>query len=129
MSLLFKILLLVSSLYIFTYEAYSARLRCEGFNVAFEYEDAKDMKCVCEMAKSTITFLEKLGLETTEMITVKLVENFPSNQITHVIGYYNSASGEINLLTYSKAVERLQNHKSPMNFDLNEDIWCSYVAH
>ena len=105
------------------------RFRCANFPVAFEYEDSEELKCVCETARATITFLKTLGLETAEVITIRLVDHFPPDQAHNLIGCYNQSSREVDLLTYSEAVRLSLEDKSTLNIDINEDIWCSYAAH
>lgn len=132
LSLSSKLLLLVISVFTVSFgplTAHAVRLRCADSQVAFEYEDAKEIKCVCETAKATIIFLKTLGLATTEVVTIKLVDNLPSHQSSHLIGYYDPASREVNLLTYSKTVELSQSNRSFLRIDVSKDIWCSYAAH
>jgi len=127
-----RLLMLVLLQYLFsngTSLAHASRLRCADFPIAFEYEDFGEIKCVSETARAAITFLETLGLETTEVITIRLVDNFPFHQTDNLIGSYNPTSREIDLLTYSKTIELSQRNNSILSIDLSEDIWCSYVAH
>ena len=66
--------------------ANASRLRCADLPVAFEYEESGEIKCVCETARAAIVFLKTLGLETTEVITIRLVDDFPSHQMHNLIG-------------------------------------------
>ena len=132
MILFSRLLMLILLQYIFsswTSPAYASRLRCADFPVAFEYEESGEIKRVCETAIAAITFLKTLGLETTEVITIRLVDGFASHQRHNLIGCYNPISREVDLLTYSKAIELSQRNKSILSIDLSEDIWCSYAAH
>jgi hypothetical protein len=112
-----------------TFPAYAARLKCADFPVAFEYEGPEEIKCVCETARATVTFLKTLGLETTDVITIKLVDHLPPHQMHNIVGCYNSDSSEVDLLTYPKAVELSQKNKSMLGIGISEEIWCSYAAH
>ena len=110
-------------------QAYAARLKCADFPVAFEYDGSEEIKCVYETATTAITFLKTLGLETTGVITVRLVEHLPPHQMHNLVGFYNPLSREADLLTYSKAVELSQANKSMPVIGISEEIWCSYAAH
>ena len=109
--------------------ASAARLKCADSPVAFEFEGSEKIKCVCKTARSGVTFLKTLGLETTGVITIKLVDHLPPHQMHNFIGCYNPGSREVDLLTYSKAVELSQENKSMLGIGINEEIWCSYAAH
>lgn len=111
------------------YPANALRLRCATLPVAFEYERSEDVNCLCETAKATTIFLRTLGLETTEVITIKLVDNLPTHQKHHLIGRYNAATREVDLLNYLKAVELSKRNKSTQSVEISEDVWCSYAAH
>lgn len=111
------------------FPTYAARLKCADFPVAFEYEGPEEIKCVCETARAAVTFLKTLGLETTEVITIRLVEHLPPHQIHNLVGCYNPSSREVDLLTYSKAVELSQENKSMLGIGISEETWCSYAAH
>jgi len=111
------------------FPAYAARLKCADSPVAFEYEGPEEIKCVCETARAAITFLKTLGLETTSVITIRLVEHFPPHQMHNLVGCYNSSSLEVDLLTYPKTVELSQKNKSMLGIGISEELWCSYAAH
>ena len=111
------------------FPAYAARLKCADLPVVFEYEGPEEIKCVCETARAAITFLKTLGLETTHVITIKLVENLPPHQIDTFVGCYIPRTREVYLLTYSKAVELLKNDQSMLGIGISEETWCSYAAH
>ena len=109
--------------------AHASRLRCADVPIAFESDASQDMACICETARATIAFLKKLGLETTEVITIKLVDDFPSQPMQSLIGSYNPASREVSLRAYA-AVEKLsRSQESTLRIEINEDLWCSYAAH
>lgn len=109
--------------------AHASRLRCADVPVAFESGASQDMACICETARATITFLKTLGLETTDVITIKLVDDFPSHPIQNLIGSYNPDSREVSLLAYTEVEKLSQSHESTLRIEINEDIWCSYAAH
>jgi hypothetical protein len=111
------------------FPADASRLRCADFPVAFEYEESVEVKCVCETARVAIAFLKTLGLETTEVITIRLVDSFPSHQRHNLIGCYEPTSREVDLLTYPTAIKLSQGNKSILSISPSEDIWCSYAAH
>jgi hypothetical protein len=108
---------------------YALRLKCADSPVAFEYEGSEEIKCVCETARTAVTFLKTLGMETTDVITIRLVDHFPSHQTHELFGCYTPNSREVDLLTYSKALELSQKNKSILGIGISEDIWCSYAAH
>ena len=128
-SKLLVLILLQCIFFSWSFHADASRLRCADFPVAFEYEGPEEIKCVCETARAAITFLKTLGLETTDVITIRLVDNFLSHPMDNLTGCYNPTSREVDLLTYSKAVKLSQRNKSILSIDTSEDIWCSYAAH
>jgi hypothetical protein len=111
------------------FPAYAARLKCADFPVVFEYEGPEEIKCVCETARAAVTFLKTLGLETTGVITIRLVEHLPPHQMHNLVGCYNPSSRKVDLLIYSKVVELSQENKSMLSIGISEEIWCSYAAH
>ncbi len=109
--------------------AYALRLKCADAPIAFEYEEPEEIKCVCETARAAIAFLKTLGLEATDVVTIRIVDHFPSHQMHNLLGCYHPESREVELLNYSKAVELSQKDKSILSFGISEDIWCGYAAH
>jgi hypothetical protein len=107
----------------------AARLKCADLPVAFEYEEPEEIKCLCATATAAVTFLTTLGLETTDVITIRLVEHLPPHQLHNLVGCYNPRSKEVDLLTYAKAVELSKKNKSMLASGLSEETWCSYAAH
>lgn len=128
-SRLFIFLLLQSAFALWCVPVVAERLRCADLPIAFECEKPEEIKCVCETARSAVIFLKSIGLETTDVITVRLVERFPPHQMHNMIGCYNATSREIDLLTYAKTVELAQSNESIPAGGVSEDVWCSYAAH
>ena len=108
---------------------YALRLKCADAPIAFEYEEPEEIKCVCETARAAIVFLKTLGLEATDVVTIRIVDHFPSHQTHNLLGCYYPESREVELLNYSKAVELSQKNKSMLGIGMSEEIWCSYAAH
>ena len=109
--------------------AIAKRLSCSESLVEFESEEIGDFKCVCEATTAAVAFLKSMGLETSQCITIKLVEHIPFQHDHVLIGAYNPNSLEVKLLTYSKAVELAKLNAPMPGIDLSEEIWCSYAAH
>lgn len=109
--------------------SYAIRLKCADYPVAYEYEEPEEIKCICETARAAITFLESIGLETTDVITIRLSEHLPPHQLHNLVGCYNPKSREVALLTYSKVVALAQQNKSMLDSAISEEVWCSYAAH
>lgn len=109
--------------------AYAVRLKCADFPVAYEFEGPEEIQCVCETARAALSFLKTLGLETTEVIALRLAEHLPPHQLHNLVGSYNPKSREVTLLTYSKALALAQQNKSILDIALSEEVWCSYAAH
>lgn len=132
MILFYRLLILALAQYIFSSgaaPAYAAHLNCSDSSVTFECEGSGEFGCVCTTVKAAIDFLKSIGLETTDCITIKLVEHIPSGHNHTLIGAYDPISQEVALLTYAKAVELSQMNESPSGIDLSEELWCSYAAH
>lgn len=108
---------------------HAIRISCNDSLVDFEYEQPGDLKCLCATAKLTIDFLQSIGLETTERITIKVVARIPSSENYKLIGSYNAKTKEVSILSYLKTVELSQEKKQIFGITLNEELWCSYAAH
>jgi Family of unknown function (DUF6639) len=109
--------------------AQTTHLSCAGTHVTFEFEGQKNLKCICSTTTATLDFLKSIGLETTERITIKLVDNISSEQNHLLIGAYNTKSKEVSLLTYAETMELAEQNKTIFGITLNEELWCSYAAH
>jgi hypothetical protein len=109
--------------------SHASFLRCSDSLVAFECEGEGDFKCVCTASKVAIDFLKSIGLETAECITVRLVDQIPSNRDHVLIGAYNQNSREVTLLNYSIAIELSQKNTPTPDIEMSEELWCSYAAH
>lgn len=109
--------------------AQTTHLSCAGSHVTFQYEGQKDLQCVCSTITTALAFLKSIGLETTEKITIKLVDHIPSEQNHLLIGSYNTKSQEVSLLTYTKTLELAEQNKTIFGITLNKELWCSYAAH
>lgn len=132
MILLYRLLILALIQNFFSIEAlpaYATRVGCTNSSVAFEYNGPEELKCLCSTTKSAIDFLKSIGLETTDCISIKLVNYIPSKRDHILIGACNPRSQEVTLLTYPKTVELSQRHNPISEISMSEDLWCSYAAH
>ena len=109
--------------------AEGTRLSCADSHVVFESEGDGDFRCVCAATKTAIEFLSSIGLETSQRVTIRLVEHIPSKLDHTLIGTCNPESQEVTLLTYPKAVELSELNSPIPDIALSEEIWCSYAAH
>src|SRR5210317_706849 len=87
MILLFKLLPAALTLLLFVAVAFSAGtqyLRCSETPVAYAFETSEDLKCLCTTANAAIAFLKEIGLETSDCITIRIVDNI-SPHLTHTL--------------------------------------------
>lgn len=125
--LIFFLLLCIGSSW--NLPANAARLRCADIPVIFEYENTEGLRCVCDTARAAISFLKQLGLETTDPVTIRIVDHIPLWQKNKLIGCYDTTTRKVDLLTYSKVLKGPQGSNAVMGIAMSEDLWCSYAAH
>lgn len=112
-----------------TAKAETTRLTCSNTVVSFEFEQPEELRCLCATVESAIGFLRSVGLEATDEITVRIVNEIPSNLDHTLIGSFNSRSQEVKLLTFSRTSELTKKRNPIFDLEMTEELWCSYAAH
>jgi len=110
-------------------DTHVARIRCTDTPVDFVYKAPENLACLCETTSAAITFLKTLGLKTDNVLTIKIVDQFPSQQADNVVGYYRADSRDIYLLSYTTFKNRSSQEPSAPGSESIEETWCGYVAH
>ncbi len=132
MKLLIKILI-VCSLSILNanlcFAAQEVRIACPDTPITFVYDQPVETRCLCTTITAAIAFLKSLGLETTETITIRMVEKLQDLKQNDLFGAYNAKTREVSILTYAKLEEYSRKEKKVLGVPFNEDVWCSFAAH
>jgi len=112
-----------------SFSAHEIRLRCSDTPVTFVFDHAEEMRCLCATTSAAIHFLKSIGLETTENITIRVVEKIPDQKHVELFGAYDPETREVFILSFSKLDELAQKNKIFLGQALSEDLWCSFAAH
>lgn len=107
----------------------AASLGCPESPVTFACDASEKHECLCETVSEAISFLESVGLQTTEDITLKIVPEIPSDDHQKISGAYNSQTQELSMITFSGAKDTALGHQQPFGVVLTKDLWCSFAAH
>lgn len=117
-------LLSATDLYANTYS-----ISCQRSPVIFEYDRARDFRCLCSAADAAIAFLASIGLKINDRVTIRLVDHIYSNVDHTLIGSYNPVTRDVLLLTYAKMSEPVEDRTLMSGGAMSEELWCSYAAH
>ena len=109
--------------------AQAGSLRCSNDLIVFTFEKNEGLECLCETATKTINFLESMGFQTTDCITIKIIEDFPSRNSHNLFGSYNPKAQEVSMLTYSKAKYLSSKQELVSGLEMTKDLWCAFAAH
>ena len=109
--------------------AWTMQESCNGSKIMVDAEKRAEIENVCNAVQIGDNFLTSVGLKLSGDLIVTLVKELPKNGSYHSIGYFNSRSSEIYLLSYEAALNA--SHESVPSFGIlmNPPIWGSYVVH
>lgn len=108
---------------------YADSLSCSAVPVTFSFDPSEEFECLCGTVTEATTFLESIGLQTTDFIAAKIVKDIPCRENNNIFGAYNSQTQELSILTYSRTKDSTLGHKQPFNVTLTKELWCSFAAH
>lgn len=109
--------------------AETIHLRCAGTPVSFHFEQGQQLKCLCSTVSNAVSFLKELGLEADDTISIRMVSELTGTHESSLFGISHPATHEIEILTYEIAAKLPVDEKDSFGLELNEEIWCSFVAH
>jgi hypothetical protein len=112
-----------------TFSAHETRLRCSETTVTFFNNSGESIRGLCSTATATIHFLKSIDLETTENITIRIVEHIPDKKQADLFGTYNAETREVTILSYAKFEELARKNKKFLGIAFTEDVWRSFAAH
>jgi len=104
-------------------------LVCNNSTVTFEFQNDNDSRCLCPTINSALEFLESIGLEINDSITIRLVDHINSSIDNNLVGSYNLLTHEVCVLTYDKTSDVVKTNKAVLGVPMTEELWCSYAAH
>ena len=104
-------------------------LRCLSVPVVFSCELPDDIRCLCDTSTSAVDFLQPLGLQADDVITIRVVTDIPAHQGKKLVGSYNPTSKEVLILDYESTEELSDEGLQIFGQEVSEELWCSYAAH
>ena len=104
-------------------------LRCLSVPVVFFCEQPDNIRCLCDTSTTAADFLQSLGLQAAEVITIRVVTEIPSHQGKKLVGSYNPTSKEVLILNYEATEKLAREGLQIFGQEVTEDLWCSYAAH
>ena len=126
-----KVLIVVGIVIVtgFGLSAQARSLRCSDNPVSFDFENSEGVECLCEAAKKAINFLQSLGLQTRECLTIKLADDIPSHEFLDFFGTYDPKNQELLILNYAATRDLMAEQKNMQGLELSKGFWCSFAAH